>query len=87
MTREYLPPGAGLHQHWIQMGVPPMMRGLPVFHWAWSQNTRLIPHYSLAAVLLVAHVGCGNRIAFCITGIGVALATVITVAMLGVHIA
>jgi hypothetical protein len=65
-------------------------------------NTRLIPRYSLAAFLLVGHLGCGlrdillahrcsstsaNRIAFGITGIGVALATVITVAMLGVHIA
>jgi hypothetical protein len=65
-------------------------------------NTRLIPHYSLAAFLLVVHVGCGlrgilldhawsltsvNRITVAIIGLGASVATVIIVAMLGVHLA
>ena len=64
-------------------------------------NTRLIPHYSLAAFLLIAHAGCGlrglllahgrsltsaNRITVAITGLGATVATAITVAMVGVHL-
>src|SRR6266851_9351563 len=72
--------------------------GLPAGMVADLWNTRLIPHYSLAAFLLVAHVGCGlrgillahmwsltsaNRITVGITGLGATVATIITVAMLG----
>jgi hypothetical protein len=61
----------------------------------------LIPHYSLAAFLLIAHVGCGlralllahgrsltsaNRITVAITGLGATVATAIIVAMVGVHL-
>jgi hypothetical protein len=76
--------------------------GLPAGLTANLWNTRLIPHYSLAAFLLIAHVGCGfrgillahgrslvsaNRITLGITGVGAVVATVIIVAMLGLHIA
>jgi hypothetical protein len=76
--------------------------GLPAGMVADLWNTRLIPHYSLAAFLLIAHVGCGlrgillghewsltsaNKIAVAITGTGAAFATVIILAMLGVHLA
>jgi hypothetical protein len=76
--------------------------GLPAGLVADLWNTRLIPHYSLAAFLLVAHVGCGlrsillahawsltsaNGMTVAIIGLGATVATVITVAMLGVHLA
>jgi hypothetical protein len=76
--------------------------GLPAGMVADLWNTRLIPHYSLAAFLLIAHVGCGlrgilldhewslasaNEIGVAITGTGAAVATVIILAMLGVHLA
>jgi hypothetical protein len=76
--------------------------GLPAGMIADLWNTRLIPHYSLAAFLLIAHVGCGlrgillghewsltnaNKVAVAITGLGATVATVIIVAMLGVHLA
>ncbi len=76
--------------------------GLPAGLVANLWNTRLIPHYSLAAFLLIAHVGCGfrgillahgrslasaNRITLSITGVGAVVATVIIVAMLGLHVA
>jgi hypothetical protein len=75
--------------------------GLPAGMVADLWNTRLIPHYSLAAFLLIAHLGCGlrgillehawsmsvsNRITVAITGIGAAVATVIILALLGVHL-
>jgi hypothetical protein len=75
--------------------------GLPAGMVADLWNTRLIPHYSLAAFLLIAHLGCGlrgilldhawsrsvsNRITAVITGIGAAVATVIILALLGVHL-
>jgi len=64
-------------------------------------SKRSYDSYSLAAFLLVAHVGgvrsillahgrsltSANRITVGITGFGATVATVITVAMLGVHIA
>jgi hypothetical protein len=76
--------------------------GLPAGLVADLWNTRLIPHYSLAAFLLIAHVGCGlrgillahtwsltnaNRMTVAITVLGAVVATVIIVAMLGVHLA
>ena len=76
--------------------------GLPAGMVADLWNTRLIPHYSLAAFLLIAHVGCGlrgillahtcpltkaNRMTAAITVLGAVVATVIIVAMLGVHVA
>jgi hypothetical protein len=76
--------------------------GLPAGLVANLWNTRLIPHYSLAAFLVIAHVGCGfrgillahgsslaraNRITLGITGAGAVVATVIIVAMLGLHVA
>src|SRR5690348_5312467 len=76
--------------------------GLPVGLVANLWNTRLIPNYSLAAFLLIAHVGSGfrgillahgrflgsaNRITLGITGVGAMVATVIIVAMLGLHVA
>jgi hypothetical protein len=75
--------------------------GLPAGMVADLWNTRLIPHYSLAAFLLIAHLGCGlrgilvdhawslslsNRITVVITGIGAAVAIVIILALLGVHL-
>jgi hypothetical protein len=75
--------------------------GLPAGLVADLWNTRLIPHYSLAAFLLIAHVGCGlrsillahgrsltsaNRITVAITGLGATVATAIIVAMVGVHL-
>jgi hypothetical protein len=57
--------------------------GLPAGLVADLWNTRLIPHYSLAAFLLIVHIGCGLRGIFLAHGWSLTSANTITISITG----